>query len=284
MRRRILLVIACLLCISGIILLAMFIRSLVQTKGALQVTALPQSTVYLNGEILGKTPLCRCDPNDQLPTGEYTIQIVPEDNVFAPYEDTIVINGSVLTVVDWLFGDIGKSQGSSMTLVPIGDSSRAEMYITSLPLEATVVLDGAAIGMTPVVQSDLTESDHELILNKPGYQQKILRVRAIKGYRLHVAAMMATGISQPSASIASQSANINRTSETAATSSATIRIQSTPTGFLRVREKPAVSAKEVAQVMPGQVYPMLSEQDGWFQIDLKNGIIGWVSSQYARKE
>jgi hypothetical protein len=262
----------------------MFIRSLVQTKGALQVTALPQSTVYLNGEILGKTPLCRCDPNDQLPTGEYTIQIVPEDNVFAPYEDTIVINGSVLTVVDWLFGDIGKSQGSSMTLVPIGDSSRAEMYITSLPLEATVVLDGAAIGMTPVVQSDLTESDHELILNKPGYQQKILRVRAIKGYRLHVAAMMATGISQPSASIASQSANINRTSETAATSSATIRIQSTPTGFLRVREKPAVSAKEVAQVMPGQVYPMLSEQDGWFQIDLKNGIIGWVSSQYARKE
>ena len=48
-------------------------------KGALQVTSVPQSNVYINNAFIGQTPLCKCDAQNLLPTGEYTIRLVPVD-------------------------------------------------------------------------------------------------------------------------------------------------------------------------------------------------------------
>src|SRR5258706_8023174 len=68
-------------------------------KGALQVTSVPQATVFLNDKEIGKTPLCKCDQQDTLPTGQYTIKLVPKDSSLETYEEKISINPSVLTVV-----------------------------------------------------------------------------------------------------------------------------------------------------------------------------------------
>ena len=56
-------------------------------------------------------------------------------------------------------------------------------------------------------------------------------------------------------------------------------ITDTPTGFLRVREKP--SGKETNQVKPGEKYPITAEDNGWIQIKLPDDTLGWISKQYT---
>src|SRR5579883_3007298 len=70
-------------------------------KGALQITSEPVSNVYLNGKLLGKTPLCKCEGKDMIEAGNYVVRLVPlaGDNLL-PYEEHITITKGILTVVD----------------------------------------------------------------------------------------------------------------------------------------------------------------------------------------
>jgi len=77
-------------------------------KGALQVTSLPKSDVFLDDKKIGVTPLCKCDQQETLAVGQYTLRLVPQDSSLDTYEEKININPSVLTVVDRTFGNIGK--------------------------------------------------------------------------------------------------------------------------------------------------------------------------------
>lgn len=54
------------------------------------------------------------------------------------------------------------------------------------------------------------------------------------------------------------------------------------TGFLRVRSGPGVSYAEIGRATPGQRYPYLGEEGGWFKITF-DGREGWVSGDFARK-
>ena len=63
-----------------------------------------------------------------------------------------------------------------------------------------------------------------------------------------------------------------------------ILIKDTPTGFLRVREEPAITASEEARVKPGDQFDLLEENSGWFKIEYEKGKQGWVYSQYAEKQ
>jgi hypothetical protein len=58
-----------------------------------------------------------------------------------------------------------------------------------------------------------------------------------------------------------------------------VKISDTPTGFLRVRVEPM--GEEIGQVNPGETYKMLSQKNGWYEIQMTDGKSGWVSSQYA---
>lgn len=63
-----------------------------------------------------------------------------------------------------------------------------------------------------------------------------------------------------------------------------IVIQETPTGWLRVREKPGTIYPEITKVYPGESYPLLEESAGWYKIELEDGRQGWVSVLYASKK
>lgn len=60
-----------------------------------------------------------------------------------------------------------------------------------------------------------------------------------------------------------------------------LKINSTPTGYLNVRNAPSPSGNIVTQVHPGETYPYTATQNGWYQITLTNGTSGWVSGQYV---
>lgn len=252
-------------------------------KGALQVTSLPESNVYLNGKLLGKTPLCKCESKDLLATGEYTIRLVPLDPTLSQdaFEQKITITKSVLTVVDRTFGQGANTQGSVISLSPSANShSVGEVYVASFPSGVNVALDGQQSGTSPVSLQQVTESDHDLLLSKMGYKDKHIRIHAVKGYKLSVIAFLAI---DPD-SLATSSATLTVGSSSASLSVQKVVILNTPTGFLRVRSEPSLGGAEIAQVKPGEYYELLSEQDGWYQIKLSEGKNGWINNSYAKKQ
>lgn len=68
------------------------------------------------------------------------------------------------------------------------------------------------------------------------------------------------------------------------TSSQSLTVKDTPTGFLRVRSSAGTAAEEIAKVNPGETFTVLDNQNGWFQIELPDGVAGWVSGAYASVE
>lgn len=250
------------------------------SKGALQVTSVPKSKVFFNGKLLGETPFCKCEQNDMLDTGEYTIKLVPDDSKFSPFESKITISPSVLTVVDRTFGEGGLSQGSIIDLTSISDKKEAQILIVSFPDKANVYLDNNLSGTSPLLLKNITESDHEIKLSKEGYKEKAVRIRAIKGYKLESIVFLSINQDITNAS----SSALPELSPVPSPSQNQVTILNTQTGFLRVREEATISSLQIGTVNPGEKYELISEKNGWFEIKLKDGKTGWVSSQYAKKE
>ena len=260
-----------------IFLLIIFLMNQNKDKGALQVTSAPASKVYLNGKLIGQTPLCECELKDTLSVGSYTIRLVPTTGNFEPFEQKITISSKVLTVVDRTFGQTGLASGSVISLVPIQNPKEAQISVISFPVQASVYLDSNLEGQTPILLKSVTESDHELKLGKDGYNDKTVRIRAVDGYKLE--ALIFLGINPQVAS-----ASAAPVASSSALTVAKVLILQTPTGFLRVRDNPSLGGSEIAQVKPGETYDFLNEQNGWYEIKLNNGQTGWISSEYAQKQ
>lgn len=250
-------------------------------KGALQVTASPQSKVYLNNKYIGQTPLCRCNTNEMVTTGDYTIRVVPNTGTFNEFQEKITIEKSILTVVDRKFGNGATSEGSIITLEPLKDGTKPQLLITSIPDKAEVLLDNSSSGFTPLLLQNLTDSDHELILRKSGYTDKKVRIRTPNDYKLIATVFLGIdegGIPSPTPTPSASP------SATPTPVLSKIVILQTPTGFLRVRASNSVASNEVGRVTPGQIVDLINESDGWYQIKLESGVEGWISDQYAKKQ
>jgi len=264
-------------------------------KGALQVTSFPESNVYLNGKLVGKTPLCigteKCKIQDMLAIGEYVVKLVPVEKEFKPFDAKISINKSTLTVVDRTFSSGASSSGSIITLAPIINKKDAELLVISLPTSSNVLLDSNRVGSTPLLLKNLTESDHDLQVTKDGYSDKLIKIRTALGYEL--TSLIFLGVNPNFSTTSSELKNETKDSSKEATESATISspkvlILNTPTGFLRVREEGSTGSLEIGRVSPGEVYELIDEKEGWFKIKLNSPAgedkTGWVSGQYAKKE
>ncbi len=292
--KKVLLIIIPLFLIASIIAVAFYLSNKKHERGALQVTSIPKSTVYIDGKSLGQTPLCRCDDATMLSVGDYTIKLVPQDSSLSPFEGKITISPSVLTVVDKTFGKGAESSGSIITLSKIDDKTKVQLLIVSFPDKADVQVDSVPSGSTPLLLDNVTESDHELTLTKNGYTDKSLRIRTVAGYKLIATVFLGISSDLSSTASASQSANLSvsptgtssasTSKSTTASSSAQIIILETPTGFLRVRDDASINAAEIGRVLPDATFSLLDEKDGWYEIKLPNGTTGWISDQYAKKQ
>lgn len=277
-KKRLFSVIAILLIFIGFFLLfQMLDRFLPKGKGALKVDSNVRAKVILNGEVIGNTPLCRCDPTETINAGLYTLQLVPEDSSKTFSAKVKIING-VLTAVDRTFlpGSYASSYILYLEKIP-GD--KAQLYVSSVPDGSLVTLDGNDIGVTPKTVDDISASEHAIELQKGGYGKKTILVRTVPGYKLIVEAVLGT--------VPSGTENLPG-QEPPATPTPTqteerVTILSTPVGFLRVRSGPGVNFSEVTTVSPGDTFPFLNEQNGWYQIQIDESRQGWVSEDYAEK-
>ncbi|OGH30906.1 MAG: hypothetical protein A3J69_00760 [Candidatus Levybacteria bacterium RIFCSPHIGHO2_02_FULL_42_12] len=257
-------------------------------RGALQVTSVPKSAVYLNGTLIGQTPFCKCDGNDMFASGEYSLKMIPdasesaEKNIFPPFEQKIVIGTSLLTGVDRTFGKGGAAEGSVLTLFPIANKQEAQVLVLSFPQKADVIFDSVKRGETPLLLSHVTASDHAIILKKEGYRSKTIHLRSVLGHKLETLIFLGIESNQEEKKASASAQSENKTA-----TNASVLITQTPTGFLNVRSTPPVDgvlAPKIAEVYPGNAVLLIEEKDGWYKIELLDGKTGWISSDYAQKK
>lgn len=278
--RKLLLILLPIIFAVAVFLITLFLVNKSTSKGALQVTSVPKSKVYLDGNLVGETPLCLCDASKMINAGEYSLRIVPEGG-FKAYEQKVNISPSVLTVVDRTFGQGALSEGSVIKLTPINDKKEAQILVVTFPDKSEVYLDNQLVGISPFLISNTTESDHEIKIRKSGYREKVVRIRAFLGYKLEAIVYLSVN---PSLS-ASDSALLAPTpSAMLQQQKSSILILNTPTGFLRVRASSSLGASQIGQVKPGEKYNLISEKEGWFEIKFSETQNGWISSEYAKKE
>ncbi|HUS52138.1 MAG TPA: PEGA domain-containing protein [Candidatus Bathyarchaeia archaeon] len=275
---------------------------------ALQVSSTPSATVFLDGESMGITPFF----NDQLEPGEHTVKMVPEATTdqLVSWEGKVSLAPNILTVINRTFGSTeAESSGEILALEKISKKDKASLEVISIPDQAVIKIDGEPKGFAPVLTEDLSAGDYQVTVSAPGYQEKIVSAHTVAGYKLTVTVQLAQEKEEeeeatPSAEkeeseepekekadaeakAKEEEAEATPTPKSEATTTPSVeepyvRINETPTGWLRVREESSTESTELAKVNPGETYPYLGEtESGWHKIEYQEGEEGWVSGVYS---
>lgn len=240
----------------------------------------------LNGKAKGVTPVCLCPENNStIASGQYEITVTPDDKSFSPFVTKVNVEPGVLTVVDRTFLP-GSLASSSVITLEKTNTSEPQLFVDTLPQGAMVLVDGNPAGVTPFSSQKITASEHEIQIQRQGFAKKTLRIRTVASYKLIINAVLGTASDSDSGDTTQtpDDSTSPTPTPTPTTPAETVTILQTPTGFLRVRSEASLSGTEIGRVNPGETYPLLSEQNGWFEIQLSDGkTTGWVSSDYAQK-
>ncbi len=251
--------------------------------GGIFVDSNPASSVYINGNLVGKTPY-----SGTYETGQINLKLVPEiaDRSLVPYETKVTLISKIQTVIRREFGKSEEESSGDVISFEKEGGSAPTLVVVSTPDNAQVSIDGVPRGFAPYKTSSISPAQHQITVKSPGYMDRIMSVKPLAGYRLTVFVKLGKGES-------SIDGNTPTPSPTpSAESKVYVLISQTPTGFLRVRTEPGTKGKEIAEVKPGEKYQFLEEDPvtGWYKIQyqepkpgLPNGIQGWVSGQYAKK-
>ncbi|MCL4389775.1 MAG: PEGA domain-containing protein [Patescibacteria group bacterium] len=243
---------------------------------AIRVDSFPKATVTLNGKNVGTTSYS----NDKLTPGSYSVILSAPSG--ANWQTKINLTADTLTYIsrDLALTD-DQSAGQMLFLESLSSGQPAQLAVVSTPDAAKIAIDGLDKGVTSTLFRDVPAGDHEIIISSPGYSDQVVHGRLIDGYRLNVIVKLAQ--MAPTAVGTATASAVPIASVSATPAKPYVVIKDTPTGFLRVRSDPSVSASETAQVKPGETYPYLDDQNNWVQIKLPT-LSGWVSENYVTIE
>lgn len=271
--------------------------SLKKTPAALQINTTPAANVFVDGKLLGKTPYQGSNWNP----GEISLKLIPESTTLplVSWEGKIKLDSGVLTLIERDFAvSENESSGEILTLEKIKDKKLATLSVISDPDGTLISVDGEAKGFAPLSLDKIGVGDHQITITKEGYEEKTVRAKTIAGFKLIVNVKLAQKPETPTASVSGgltpiptvkASSPKTTTSPTpkpsgTATEATQVLIKETPTGWLRVRLGPSKNATDSgAKINPGEEYPLLGEESGWYKIEYEEGKEGWVSGQYATK-
>lgn len=256
--------------VVAISLLALFFRfggeigaklNATHENAGVRVLSLPsEATVFINDKEVGKTPY----QDEQLNAGEYLVKIQSGEAV---WQGSVKLNAGTLSVVN---RDLAKDTTSSAGEVLLLKKGKG-ITMVSFPSESEIEVDGKYYGKTPTTL-EIGMGEHTFGLSKPGYLKRSVKAYLPEGYNLTLAVDLAIS-------------EVDLTSITTPpiTETAKVVVKNTPTGFLRVRDNPSVSGKEVGKVSPGDRLILLEELTGWDRIRMDNGTEGFVSNSYVSK-
>jgi len=246
----------------------------------IMVDTTPGSSVFINGNFVGKTPFRGTNT-----AGQISLKLVPDssDQNLIAYETKVGLAPGIETVVRREFGASEEMSSGDVISFDKIEGSLSGLIVVSSPDNSQVLIDGVAQGFSPYSLSSVTAGAHQITVKAPGYTDRSMSVKAQKGYKLTIYAKLAKSqevLPSPTPSSSPQPENLTY-----------VVIGDTPTGFLRMRTKPGTMGDEIAELKPGSRYLFLEADldSGWFKIQYKdpapglpNGITGWVSNQYAK--
>lgn len=266
----------------------------------LKILSSPTATVLLDGQPIGKTPI----EGFVVSAGEHMLVLTPDKpaSETASWRGKVTTNPSSKTYVD---RQLGPSEiHSSGVVFSVRKAERGSskkgvgaIEITTDPIGTIIYLDNDEKGIAPLMMEDVAVGEHEISAYSPGFIRRSQKIKVEDGYIVSGEFKLAIDPSYQKIEItpkeATESASLSGTPtpspsggvlSPSPSSSNSITIKQTPTGFLRVRDKPSTGGSEIAQVKPGETYEILDEQNGWIQIEYEKGEKGWVSGQYAEKK
>jgi uncharacterized protein YgiM (DUF1202 family) len=288
MRKKLVLLLTLVLLFVAYVVFRYFILNQQSVYGRLKVLSSPTASIFLNNLAVGKTPF-----EDKVKEGEYMLKLIPEGIATdtASWQGKINIYKNSLTYVDRELGSSDlTSAGAIFTTTKMTTKPRqsdyGEIELETEPAGSIVYLDNDEKGIAPLLLADVVMGDHELSVFTPGFFRRTQKINVDSGYR--VIAKFKLAIDQSQTQLI-QGKKKGEEEDKEATESAGIQktyviVNDTPTGWLRVREGPFISASESAKVKPKDKFELLEEKNGWYKINYEKDKEGWISSQYAEKK
>lgn len=231
-----------------------------QTSG-INVLSTPEgATVYLDSKEVGKTPF----EDKNLEAKEYILKIAKDQLVWQGKVKLVV---SRMTVVNRELSKDSSSQAGEVLNLEKGSG----ITVISNPPQADVEVDGKSYDKTPI-SLKLDSGEHTLALSHVNYLKRSIRVLLPDDNKLVV-----------SVDLALSEADLSQVPTPVITQTKEVVVKETPTGFLRVRDEPSLSGKEVTKVKPGDKLVLLEEFPSWYRVRLSDNTEGYVSSSYVEK-
>lgn len=152
-------------------------------KAALRVESNTTAEVVLGDENLGATPVYLSD----LDAGEFTLKMTAGEQT---YQTKIKLLGGTETTLRYNFAP---SEVFTSGYVLWFEQTRGApaVSVTTDPSDAQLKIDGAEKDKTPVFVDDLAPGDHQLRVEKIGFESKELKVRVEEGHLLRVSVKLA---------------------------------------------------------------------------------------------
>lgn len=236
-----------------------------QQRAGVRIDSTPGSQVSVDNNPLGNTPVQKED----LSAGEHLVALSSSQGSWSGY---VKLNSGTLTVVNRdLEPTEASSSGEIITLNP-----GKGVTITSDPAASDVEIDGNPVGKTPLSLANISSGEHLFTISHPSYSARSIRASLVDGYNLTL-----------SVDLAISAADLTQTAQNAPAPSPSpeeVVVTQTPNGFLRIREQASTSSKVVGQASSGDTLTLLQEQSGWDKIQTKDGVVGYVSTQYIQKK
>lgn len=291
MKKKILFLLLLIFLFAAFLGIRFFLMDRQNANGRLKIVSTPAASVFIDNVPIGKTPY-----EEKQREGEFIIKLIPEkgegDAQISSWQGKVKINKNTLTYVNReLGGNDLTSAGEIFTVVKMAEKPKnknyGEIYVESEPSGAIVYLNNDEKGVTPLILQEVLKGDHELSIYMPGFLRRTQKINVDGSYRVNAGFKLAL---DPTQKTLDQTLNETRKKEATksaalkeATASAQIVIGETPTGWLRVRSEPSISATEIGRVNAGEKYPLIEEQINWYKIKLET-LEGWISAEYATKD
>lgn len=251
-----------------------FLKRIFNTAGTLRVESTPVVNVFLDNTLIGQTPL-----QINKKEGVYTLKLVPEANS----KETVTWSGRLRVfqnATTYINRHLSKSEllsAGEMLSMEKTSGGKGQILVTTEPTGMFVALDGEERGVAPVFLDTVTPGEHELLAHGEGLLPRSVKIQVIGGYKLNAEIKLSIDEQYKK----KKEAEAKEKTQTK-NSDSFLQIKNTPTGWLRVRSEPDVNASESARVLPGEKYSYYEERDGWFQIEFKKNLRGWVNGDYVR--
>lgn len=234
----------------------------IKPKSGISVLSLPtEAQVFLDGKEMGQTPY----DNQNLEPKEYLVKIQKGDQ---NWQGKVQLTAQTLAVVNReLASDSAFGAGEVLTL-----EKGKGLTIVSNPAGAEIEIDGKGYGTTPSYLN-IPSGEHNISLSHANYLKRNIRAKLPDNFNLKI-----------SVDLSLSEADLTTIATPPIRTTPELKVLDTPTGFLRVRDKPSTAGKEIARVGTGTTLILLEELQGWDRVRLADGKEGYVASQYVEKQ